>query len=168
VAGPPLPLEFDRLTNRQVLQRVNEIAEELARRGLIQSLTSSPAGGYTEHIVARHFGTKPLQGQDDGFDLVRPDTGARVQVKARRHGPDKKKTHFGDFGLLEQRRFDEFVGVVFAYDWSVDEAWQIPWEAVDALAHLVQDKHRLYFTDIRRWATENKGGIEAFDLRDED
>jgi hypothetical protein len=149
---------FEDLTNRQVLQHVNDVAEELRRRGLITSLTSSFVGGYAEHLVARHFGTEPLQGQDEGFDLVRPDTEAKVQVKARRHGPDRAKTHFGDFGMLDQRRFDEFVGIVFAWDWSIEECWHMPWEAVDSLARVVMDKHRLYLGDARSAAQGSTHG----------
>jgi hypothetical protein len=155
---------FEGLTNRQVLQCGNDVAEELFQRGLITSLTSSFLGGYAEHLVARRFGTEPLRGSDAGFDLVRPDTQAKVQVKARRHGPDKTKTHFGDFGMLEQQRFDEFVGVVFGWDWSIEECWHMPWEAVDTMARLVNDKHRLYFTDARSAAQEGRLEVVLLDL----
>lgn len=162
--GPPLSLSG--LSNKQVLCRVNEVAEELFRRKLITSLTSSPTGGYAEYLVARYFDTEPLKGRDSGFDLIKPDTGVKVQVKARRHAPGRPTTHFGDFGMLEQQRFDEFVGIVFAWDWSIDECWQVPWESVLVMSRLVHGKHRLFLTDIRRAEEAGIHDVVALDLDD--
>jgi hypothetical protein len=69
--------------------------------------------------------------------------------------------------MLEDKRFDEFVGVVFAWDWSIEEAWQMPWEAVRALAQIVKDKHRLYFKAIRDAALADAHNIALLELRDE-
>jgi hypothetical protein len=142
--------DFDELSDLEVFARWTETMRELKRRGLIRSLGSNPLGGYAEALVARHYGTEPEVGRDKGYDVVRPDSGATVQVKGRRYARGSSTTHFGEFDLFAERRFNEFVGVVFDEDFTVRSAWHMPWETVDRLAATVRGKRRLYIRDVEK------------------
>ncbi len=125
-----------------------QVMKALKQRGLVRSAGSTPLGGYAETLVARRYGTDVLQGQDDGYDVVDPATKSRLQVKARRYVAGASTTHFGEFDLFDQRRFDEFVGVVFNEDFTVRTAWRMPWTTVDLLAATVRGKRRLYIRSV--------------------
>jgi len=156
--------QADAVDDLQVFARWIGAMDELKRRGLIRSANSAPIGGYAETLVARYFGTEPNTGRDEGYDLIRPDTGARVQVKARRDPPGRAATHF-DFGMLTDNRFDEFAGVIFTETFAVKSAFHMPWESVMRLARdRPAGKHRLRISDISRAVSEGDGSITLLRL----
>jgi hypothetical protein len=66
-----------------------------------------------------------------------------VQVKSRRYGPGSKVGHFGDFAQFLDKRFDDFVGVLFEADFTVRAAYLAPYAWVAERVKLVDGKHRL-------------------------
>jgi hypothetical protein len=135
------PMDFDGLTDLQVFGRWADIMLELARRDLIWS-GKSPLADYAEVLVARYYRVEPLKGTTPGYDLVTPE-GRKVQVKSRRYGPGSKPSHFGEFAEFEDRRFDDFVGVLFEADFTVRAAYRAPYPWVAARVRKVKDRHRL-------------------------
>ena len=134
---------------------------ELQRRGLIESANRPVIGDYAEVLVARALSAEAPPGPDTGVDLITAD-GTTLQVKARRDPAGGQATHF-DFSNLRERRFDSFVGVLFAEDFSVRGAWQMQWDVLNALARPNGRKHRVRIKDIERAAVSNEA-IEAIEL----
>jgi hypothetical protein len=71
-------------------------------------------------------------------------------VQGRRYATGSSTTHFGEFDLFDDQRFDEVVGVVFNEDFTVRNAWHMPWETVNRLAATVRGKRRLYIRDVEK------------------
>lgn len=154
------------LRHLEVFNRWIEVMNELRDLGLIRSTNSAPLGGYAEVLVARRFKTKPLTGQDHGYDLIRADdikSKVKVQVKARRDPGARKASHF-DITQLGDRRFDELVGVVFNHDFSVRVAWQMPWKTVDELARPSGRKHRVGIRAVEKRFAAGDETIKELDL----
>lgn len=97
------------------------------------------------------------------MDLVTRD-GTTVQVKARRDPAGGQATHF-DIANLDDRRFESFVGVLFAEDFTVRGAWQMQWEILDELAKPSGRKHRVRIRDIEQAVVDGKE-IERIDVDD--
>lgn len=152
--------DLTKLDTLEVFGAWKETILELKRRGLVRSVNMHPLGGYAEYLVARHYGADLNTGRDSGYDLVRPDNEARVQVKGRHF----EANQFGDFSKFRHRRFDEFVGVVFNEDFTVGSAWHMPWETVERLGRPVQEKHRLRLARVRRAIREGDETITELDL----
>lgn len=118
--------------------------------GLVRSTRRSPVGEIAETLVARAVGTEVAGGRDEGWD-VRDAAGSRLQVKACRCEDVKADTQFGDLDLDPgNQRFNEFVGLVFDPDYSVRDAWRMPWSTVNKLARTVRGRRRLYVRDVIR------------------
>jgi hypothetical protein len=106
--------------------------DELRARGITRS-DNIPTGDYAERIVAQHLDVPLEPNSAKGYDLV--VDGQRVQVKSRRVNKDGRQ---GGFGILRNvtdcvfadREFDVLVAVVFERDYSVREAWWVPWQAI--------------------------------------
>jgi hypothetical protein len=75
-------------------------------------------------------------------------SGHTVQVKSRRYGPGSNPSHFGEFSEFEDRRFDDFVGVLFEADFTVRGAYVAPYEWVAERVKIVKGKHRLTIKSV--------------------
>lgn len=135
--------------------------EELQRRGLIRSTNRPVIGDYAETLVARRLNAQRPSGPDIGIDLISP-SGTTVQVKARRDPAGGQATHF-DITNLKDQRFKAFVGVLFADDFTIRGAWQMPWKSLDELAQPAGRKHRVRIRDIEQAVAHGKD-IEELDL----
>lgn len=135
--------EFEHLSNRELLQLWSRVMAELRERNVVRS-SNNPVGDHCELLVAAHYGVKPVGGSNPGYDLIR-DGGARVQVKGRRvHSKSPDVGHWSVMHGLDEHAFDEVVAVVLNEDYSVREAWTVPWEAAKRLG---------------RWNKANKGWV---------
>jgi hypothetical protein len=126
-------------SNADLLAHYVAILDELRDRGLTRS-NNIPTGDYAEHLVARHFGVSLENNSRKGYDLRLNDPDrTRVQVKARRVNRKGRRGPSGPIRDLrdcryEDRQFDLLVVVVFEYDYSIRETWQLPWEVVKKYA----------------------------------
>lgn len=135
--------EFQTLSDGRLLQLWARVMTELRGRGVIHS-SNNPIGDYCELLVAARFGVAPIGGSNKGYDLVR-DGDVRVQVKGRRVTAEAPKVgHWSVMHQLVEHGFDEVVAVVVNEDFSVREAWTVPWEAADRL---------------KRWNNANNGYV---------
>jgi hypothetical protein len=115
------------------------VLDELRDRKITRS-NNLPTGDYAEYLVARHFGVELQANSYKGFDLRLEDRAkTRIQVKSRRV---RMAGTYGNFGVLRgvhdstfaDRQFDVVVAVVFEYDYTLREAWWLPWKVVKKYA----------------------------------
>jgi hypothetical protein len=146
--------EFEDLSDSELLQLWTRVMSDLRDREVIRS-SNNPVGDYCELLVAAHFGVTPIGGSNKGYDLIR-SRHVRVQVKGRRVTPSQRVGHWSVMHQLVEHGFDEIVAVVLNDDFSVREAWTMPWETANRL---------------KRWNEANQGYVlpytKAF-LRDPD
>jgi hypothetical protein len=151
-------LDFDALTDLQVLRWWFEVMTELRQRGMIWS-GKSPIADYAEYLVARHYGVEPIRGTNPGYDLVTED-GRRVQVKSRRYATDSTPSHFGEFSKFMEGRFDDLVVVLFEEDLRVRAAYRVPFEWARERVKPRDAYHRLTIKAVLDEAT----ALESLDL----
>lgn len=140
------PLNFENLTDLQVLRRWFEVIGELQRRGMVWS-GKSPIADYAEYLVAKYYGVEPIKGANPGHDLVTKD-GRRVQVKARRYAEGSIPSHFGEFSKFGDHRFDDVVVVLFEDDLRVRVAYKMTYEWAAGKVRPRGEYHRLYISDV--------------------
>lgn len=145
-------LDFDDLTDLQVLRRWFEVMTELQRRGMVWS-GKSPIADYAEYLVARHYEVEPIRGSNPGYDLVTKD-GRRVQVKARRYAEDSTPGHFGEFSKFAEGRFDDLVVVLFEDDLRVRAAYKVSYDWAAERVKPRAQYHRLYIKAVLDVADE--------------
>lgn len=122
---------FARLDDGELLGLWGSLMAELNERGVIRS-DNNPIGDYCEFLVAAHYGVRPEDSSNAGYD-VRTPAGERVQVKGRRlNRRGRKPPHFSAVRNLDQEPppFDFMIGLILRRDFSVAEAWKIPVERV--------------------------------------
>lgn len=135
---------------------------ELRRRGVLRSAARNPTGDYAEWIVARQLGAERAVQSQIGYDLLQPD-GVRVQVKGRRMSGGPLPQKFGNLYELDAREFDFIAAVLLDVDWTVREAWWVPWEAVPRVARWSARRHHWRLPVSGRW--KNDGAVTPLDLR---
>ena len=118
-----------------------EAGDELATMGVLEGRLRPrwAATQYASWLVCRRFqGERAPSG--GAFHVVA--SGERLQVRARkRHGRDPlhSTVHFNP----DERDFDMLVWVYFDDDYSVREAWRLPWEVLPRVLVPVRDEWRL-------------------------
>jgi hypothetical protein len=141
--------EFADLDNTTLLRLWSRVMTELHDRGVVRS-SNNPLGDYCEELVAAHYGVKPVGGSNAGFDLTTPEE-VLVQVKSRRL--TARRPHVGHFSVMhgfDEHSFDEVAAVVLNEDFTLREAWSVPWQACD--------RHK-------RWNKANQGWVLAYTRR---
>jgi hypothetical protein len=124
------------LTDQGLFGLWAEAMTEMRRRDLIRS-SNNPTGDYAEVLVARVLGVEPVGGPERGYDVISPP-GVRIQVKSRRAAADGRvRGRFTPIRDIDAHRFDELVAIVFNHDFTVREAWRMPWAAVSEHAVFV-------------------------------
>ena len=103
---------------------------ELRRRSVLEGSPASPAGEYARHLVAEHLGGHRVAGE--GYGVV--SDGERLQVPGRHRKAHRDPSFWSVRYDPENQEFDAVVVVLFEVDFSVAEAWRVPWDAVGRLA----------------------------------
>lgn len=135
--------EFEHLSDGELLQLWSRLMAELRERKVVRS-SNNPVGDHCELLVAARFKVSPVGGSNPGYDLIR-DGNVKVQVKGRRvQSRAHQVGHWSVMHGLDEHAFDEVVAVVLDEDFSVREAWTVPWAAADRL---------------KRWNKANKGWV---------
>ncbi len=100
------------------------IMRELADRDVIRT-NNNPLGDIAELVVASHFGGKRGSFSQAGWDVITPE-GKKVQVKALREVPGKKRTNFSPI-------HDFVVLVIFDEHFRVTQALRLNRELIEEL-----------------------------------
>lgn len=113
--------------------------EELVRRGVLDARPRWPAGQYAAFLVARACKGMRTVGTAPAYHVVAD--GARIQVHGRHvHG---REPLWIPIHLREEQDFDTLAFVRFEHDFSVGEAWLLPFESVTRHAKIADGQPRL-------------------------
>jgi hypothetical protein len=120
---------------------------ELLRRRLVRT-ANAPAGDYAEYLVASALGGELAPNSEKSWD-VKTLGGRRVQVKCRvvASPPKAGERQLSPFRSFE---FDDLVIVLFARDYSIWRAIQMPVDVVRALS-----RHRAHVNGHVLMATDS-------------
>jgi len=135
---------------------------QLRQRGVLRSAARNPTGDYAEWLVAKQLGAERAVQSQLGYDLLQAD-GVRVQVKGRRMSGGPPPQKFGTLYQLEAREFDFVAAVLLEVDWTVREAWWVPWEAVSRVARWSERRHHWRLNVSGRWKSD--AAVSTLDLR---
>lgn len=113
-------------TTSQLLGDWAAIMRELADRNVIRT-NNNPLGDIAELVVANHVGGERGSFSQAGWDVITPD-GEKVQVKALREVPGKKRTNFSPVGDSD---YDFVVLVIFDENFRVTQALRLDRELVE-------------------------------------
>lgn len=131
------------LSTSDLLRCFSSILDELKQRGVIRT-RNNPTGDYAEWLVAKKYKLKLTPKSHPGYDAI-TTTGKRVrfQIKGRR---SKKSRQLSVIRDLHLKKFDYLVGVLFADDFTVREAYKMPYRIVKKYAEFNehQNGHILY------------------------
>lgn len=152
-----LPINTEKLTDRQLLELHCSVMEALRQRGVVRS-SNNPVADYTETLVARALHATLSVGSQAGYDAVGQD-GTRYQVKGRRLTATNKSTQLSAIRNLERDPFDQLAAVVYDSNLVVQYAALIP---VDVVKHLGRftahtNSHTLLF---RRSVLDKPGVVD--------
>lgn len=121
-------MKTEKLNVKELLSSFVKILDELREAGVIRS-HNNPVGDYAEWLVSKAFDLTLENNSKSGFDAV-DVKGVRYQIKGRRPYSRNKSRQLGVIRNLDAKEFDFLIGVLFAEDFSVLEAYMIPYELV--------------------------------------
>ena len=121
-------MKIEKMSVNELLIAFGQILNELRKRGIVRS-QNNPVGDYTEWLVSKAFGLTLQNNSKSGFDAV-DAKGVRYQIKGRRLHSRNESRQLGVIRNLEAEEFDFLIGVLFAEDFSVLEAYKIPYKLV--------------------------------------
>ena len=116
--------QLNQLTDLEILRLHAALLEELRGRGVVRS-KNNPVADYAEYLVSRAL-SLTLEGRSNkGFDAT-DGSGRRYEIKARREDPKRKTTLTSPLRDLDGEHFDELIIVLFAEDYTIKMAIQLP------------------------------------------
>ncbi len=124
-------MNLSTLSHQELLRLLAQVGGELKRRGLSRS-SNLPVGDLAERLIAHALGLTLLGNSTAGVDARVGDVA--YQIKARRVAGKKWPPHFGVLRNLGKHEFHVLAGLVFGEDYSVLQAFTLPYEAVVRLA----------------------------------
>jgi len=145
-------------SDSEVFALYGKVMAELLRRGLVRT-ANAPAGDYAEYLVASALGGELAPNSVKSWDLTTAD-GRRVQVKCRVVS-DPPKAGDRQLSVFRSFDFDDLVIVLFARDYSIWRAVQIPVAAVKAAS-----RHRAHVNGHVLMATDLMLSSSSTDLTD--
>lgn len=113
-----------RLPVLDLLRLHASILSELASRGIVRT-KNNPVADYAEHLVSKALSLTLEPKSNKGYDAT-DSNGRRYEIKTRREDPNRKTTLTSPIRDLEGKHFDELIIVLFAEDYTVKKAIQLP------------------------------------------
>jgi len=124
------------LTTLELLRLHAAILEELADRKVVRS-KNNPIADYAEFLICEALGLVLERKSRKGFDAT-DGSGRRYEIKTRRENPKRKTTLTSPLRDLDGEHFDELVIVLFAEDYTVKKAVQLPRRLVRDVGRFVK------------------------------
>lgn len=115
----------------ELLQCFSGILNELKQRGVVRT-RNNPTGDYAEWLVATKFKLKLELNSNAGYDAASSrGKKVRFQIKGRRA---KKSRQLSVIRNLDAKKFDYLMAVLFDDDFTVREAYKMPYKIVKKYA----------------------------------
>jgi len=120
--------DLNKYCAKELLQLFSELIEALRNKELIRS-TNNPVADFTEYLVAKTFGYSLENNSKEGFDAI-DKTGIKYQIKGRRIHSRNNSRQLGVIRNLDKKHFDFLIAVIYGEDFSLLEAYQIPYDLI--------------------------------------
>jgi len=131
-----MSLQLGQLTDIELLRLHSTVLDELRARGAVRT-RNNPIADYAEALVCKALSLRRAEKESKGHDAAGPD-GTRYEIKSRRENPDRKATLSSPIRDLEGEHFDQLIIVLFAEDYTVKKAVELPRSAVDQIGRFVK------------------------------
>lgn len=130
----------------ELLSTYREILRELRGREVLRT-NNAPTGDYAEFLIAAHFRGKLAPNSEKSWDVKDKD-GDRLQVKAR-VSDSHSDAGTRQLSAIRTWDFDRLIVVLFADDYSIFRAVDIPVSVAESSSKFVEhvNGHRLMATD---------------------
>lgn len=116
--------QLKKLSSLAILRLHAVLLDELADRGVVRS-KNNPIADYAEYLVCEALSLTLMAKSNKGYDAV-DSNGRRYEIKCRREDPKRKTTLTSPLRNLDGEHFDELIIVLFAEDYTVKKAIQLP------------------------------------------
>ena len=117
---------------REVKEKLKEYAviiDSLKEAGIVRTY-NSPVGDYAEWLVSEKLNLKLEKNSKKGYDAVDESSGIRYQVKSRWMHPGKNSRQLNVIRKYDENQFEYLIVVIFGNNFEVEEAYQIPHDAI--------------------------------------
>ena len=125
-------MDLAEFSEHDLLRLYSDVLEELRSRGVLRS-ANSPVGDYAEVLVCQALSLQRAAPSKKGYDAEHRD-GSRYEIKGRRFTGRSRPSHFSAIRDLPEQHFDWFVGVLFERDFSIRQAFRLPWDVIEEIA----------------------------------
>ena len=119
------PDQLKKLSSLEILRLHAALIDELSTREVVRS-KNNPIADYAEYLVGNALSLELETESNKGFDAKDTKTGTRYEIKCRRENPDRKTSLTSPIRDLDSEHFDELIIVLFAEDYTVKKAIQLP------------------------------------------
>ncbi len=117
-------MNYSDTSTLELLKSYDAILEELRKRKVVRN-SNPPAGGYAEHLAAKALQLTLENNSNAGYDATDKNN-FRYEIKGRRitqHNPSRQLSAIRN---IKNAHFDFLIGILFAADFAVLKAAQIP------------------------------------------
>jgi hypothetical protein len=123
-----MTVDFNKYCAKELLQLFSELIEALRRKELIRS-TNNPVADFTEYLVAKNFSYSLENNSKMGYDAIDKNV-IKFQIKGRRIHSRNNSRQLSVIRNLDKKFFDYLIAVIYAEDFSILEAYQIPYDLI--------------------------------------
>ncbi len=136
--------DWEALTVSELLGCFANVLDELKKRKIVRT-RNNPVADYAEWLVTQQLGLSLERSSKRGYDAT-DHSGKRYQIKSRRLDQTNKSRRLSVTRNLDAAEFDYLIGILFNRDFTVMEAYKIPYGAIKKHARFNkhQNGHILY------------------------
>ena len=121
-------LDWKALTVPELLLCFADILDELKERKVVRT-RDNPVAGYAEWLVTRRLELSLEHNSKRGYDAT-DRSGKRYQIKSRRLDQINESKQLSVIRNPDNNEFDYLIGVLFNRDFTIKEAYKIPWGVI--------------------------------------
>lgn len=127
---------LEELSVLELLQLHAAILDKLLEHRAVRT-RNNPVADYAEALVCKALSLRRAGKESKGHDATGPD-GKRYEIKSRRASHLRRTTLTSPIRKLEKKLFDELIIVLFAEDYTVEKAIQLPRRCVRKVGRYVE------------------------------
>ena len=121
-------LPLSELEPVELLRQYTAIIDELKSRGIVRT-NNAPLGDFTEWLISKKMELQLMPNSKASYDAI-SDAGVKFQIKARRITPENNSRQLSAIRKYQEADFDYLIAVIFNVNFSIIEAYLIPYEVV--------------------------------------
>lgn len=121
-------MNLEELAPIDLLRLQANATKELRRRDIVRT-NNNPLGDYTEWLISQKMGLTLAANSRAGYDAM-SEAGVTFQIKGRRVTLGNGSRQLSAIRNYEAKDFDWLIAVIFGEDFSIQNAYLVPHEAI--------------------------------------